>query len=96
MEIKASLHYLRMSPRKVRLVANSMKGMLALRAENNLKHLPKRAGIPLLKLLKSAMVNAEYNFNVKKDDLFIKRITVDGGPVLKRMRPRQERRAGFA
>lgn len=82
-----------MSPRKVRLVANLLKGTSVIRAENQLKFLPKRAAGPLLNLLKSAVANAENNFNLKKGKLQISRITVDGGPVLKRMRPRAFGRA---
>ena len=82
-----------MSPRKVRLVAHMLKNMSVYKAENQLKFLPKRATEPLLKLLKSAVANAENNFNLKKDNLYIAKITVDGGPVLKRMRPRAFGRA---
>jgi len=93
MEIKAQLKHLRMSPRKVRLVANLLKNMSVAKAENQLKFLPKRATEPLLKLLKSAAANAENNLNLKKGNLYISRISVDGGPVLKRMRPRAFGRA---
>src|SRR3989338_7023577 len=93
MEVKAQLKHLRMSPRKVRLVANLLKGTGVIRAENQLKFLPKRATSPLLKLLKSAVANAENNHNLKKSNLYVSRIAVDGGPVLKRMRPRAFGRA---
>lgn len=93
MEIKASLNNLRMSPRKVRLVANLVKNMSVNKAENQLKFLPKRATGPVLKLLKSAVANAENNFNLKRGNLYISNIIVDGGPVLKRMRPRAFGRA---
>lgn len=88
MEIKAQLNYLRMSPRKVRLVANLVKGMDVRRAEIELSHLPKRASIFLLKLLRSAVSNAKHNFQLDDRDLYIRSILVNEGPTLKRYRPR--------
>ena len=88
MEVKASLKYLRISPRKVRLVADLTRGLSVKVAEANLLHIPKRSCKPLLKLLKSAIANAEHNFGLDKNNLFIKAIRVDEGPALKRWRPR--------
>jgi len=88
MEVKASLKYLKISPRKVRLVADLMRGLPVKVAEANLLHIPKRSCNPLLKLLKSAIANAEHNFGLDKNNLFIKAIRVDEGPALKRWRPR--------
>jgi len=62
MEVKASLKYLKISPRKVRLVADLTRGLSVKVAEANLLHIPKRSCKPLLKLLKSAIANAEHNF----------------------------------
>ena len=87
-QVRATLQYLRMSPRKVRLVANMIKGMDVAKAEEQLNFLPRRATLPLLKLLKSAIANAEHNFRLSKKGLRIASITVDGGPILKRGRAR--------
>lgn len=93
MEITAKLKNLRRAPRKVRLVANLIKGMDAIQAENELKFSVKDSAKPLLKLLKSAVANAENNFHLEKNNLYISKITVDGGPGLKRWRPRAFGRA---
>ena len=82
-----------MAPRKVRLVANLIKGLPVAEAENQLKFFAKRPVVPILKLLKSAVANAERNFNLDKNNLYIFRITVDGGPILKRWLPRAMGRA---
>lgn len=88
MEIKAHLNELRLSPRKVRIVARSLKGMRVDRAEQELRIRPKRATGPLLKLLHSATANAMHNFQISSSDLSIKKIFVNGGTVLKRLMPR--------
>lgn len=87
MEIKAKLNYLRITPRKVRLVTDFIKGMDVKRAENHLRFVSKRVSQPLLKLLKSAIANAENNFKMSKDDLYIKEIIVNEGTPYKRWRP---------
>jgi len=88
MEVKASLKYLRISPRKTRLVVDLIKGLSAKEAEKQLIHLPKRSSQSVLKLLKSAIANAESNFQLSKDNLYVKSARVDEGPALKRWRPR--------
>jgi large subunit ribosomal protein L22 len=94
MTIKAKLSYLNISPRKVRLVANFIKGMSVKEAENQLSVLRKKASKPLLKLLKSTLANAHHNFKVENEDsLYIKSIQVDQGPTLKRWQPRAFGRA---
>ncbi|MBU0597506.1 50S ribosomal protein L22 [Patescibacteria group bacterium] len=95
MDVKAKLRYLRMSPRKVRLTANLINGMPVAKAENQLAFSKKYAARPILKLLKSAIANAENNNKLKKDNLFVKKITVDQGPTLKRWRARAFGRAGM-
>ena len=95
MEALAKLRFLRMSPRKVRLVCDFIRGMDAEEAQSQLHFLKKKAAIPVLKLLNSAVANAENNFKLKKENLFIKKITVDEGPMLKRWRPRAFGRAGM-
>lgn len=93
MKIKAVLKHLRIAPRKVRLVTDLIKGLSVSEAENQLKFLSKRPAIPILKLLQSAVANAARNFNIKKGNLYIFRITVDGGPMFKRWLPRAMGRA---
>ncbi|MFA5360392.1 MAG: 50S ribosomal protein L22 [Candidatus Paceibacterota bacterium] len=88
MEVKASLKYLRISPRKTRLVTNLIKGLPVKDAEAQLTYISKKSGQPVLKLLKSAIANAENNFHLDKDNLYIKIIRVDEGPALKRWRAR--------
>ncbi|MBI5787102.1 MAG: 50S ribosomal protein L22 [Candidatus Niyogibacteria bacterium] len=93
MDITAELNYFRIAPRKVRLAAGLIRGKRVGEAERELQFLTKRASLPLLKLLKSAVANATHNFNLQKDNLYISKITVDGGSPLKRIRPRAFGRA---
>ncbi len=93
MEVVAITRNLRMSSRKVRLVADVVRGMDAVKAESQLRFIPKAASLPIEKLLKSALANAEHNFRLGKDSLFVKAITVDQGAVLKRWRARAFGRA---
>lgn len=87
-EIKAHLRYLRMAPRKVRLVTQSIRGKRAKNAEIQLCFTQKAAALPVLKLLRSAMANAKHNFQIDVDRLMVRSIRVDGGPTLKRFMPR--------
>jgi large subunit ribosomal protein L22 len=93
MDVHASLRHLRQSPRKVRLVVNTVRGLSVSAAETRLTFLPKQAAKPVLKLLRSAIANAEHNFKLDKKDLYVSRITADGGPTLSRWRPRAFGRA---
>lgn len=93
MKIIAKLKHLRMAPRKVRLVADLIRGMDVQEAQKQLKFLNKKAALPLLKLLNSAIANAKHNFNLEKENLYISQILVDGGPSLKRWMPRAMGRA---
>lgn len=86
--INASLKNYRQSPRKVRLVANLIRGKKVEDAINLLDHTTKKATLPLKKLIESAIGNAKNNFNIEKDNLFIKEMRVDGGVVMKRSMPR--------
>lgn len=88
MEVKAHLNYMHIAPRKVRLVANLIKGMDTRRAELELSYLPKRSSLPILKLLKSAIANAIHNFQLSGEGLYIKEIQVNSGTMLKRSMPR--------
>ena len=91
--MKASLQNYRQSPRKVRLVGNLMKGKTISQAELELKALPKRAALPLLKLLQSAVANALAQGGVDKDALVVLTVRVDKGIVMKRFMPRAFGRA---
>lgn len=86
--MKAILKNYRQSPRKVRLVANLIKGKNIAQADLELSFLIKRGALPLKKLLLSAVANAEKNFNVDVSNLIVKEISVDKGVVLKRHMPR--------
>lgn len=92
-DVVAKLHYLRMAPRKVRLVANLVRGMEISQARTELDRMPKRASAPLRKLLLSCMANAKHNFNLDEQKLYISELRVDGGPMLKRTFPRSRGRA---
>jgi large subunit ribosomal protein L22 len=85
---RAKLRYLRIAPRKVRQVANLMRGKKVGEAQTLLQFLPKRASLPLAKLLKSATASAKNNFQLQEHNLYISKITVDEGPKLKRWRAR--------
>ncbi|MCA9352280.1 50S ribosomal protein L22 [Patescibacteria group bacterium] len=86
--MKASLKNYRQSPRKVRLVADLIRGKKVNDALTELEFLPKRASQVMTKLITSAAANAETNFKVNPDDLVVKEISVDQGITLKRYRPR--------
>src|SRR3990167_2502583 len=88
MQIKAQLNGLRMAPRKVRAVTNLVKNKDVSNALNQLEFLMKRPVLPLIKLLNSAVANAENNFNMVKENLYIKEFLVDEGIKLKRKQAR--------
>jgi len=92
-EVTAQLNFLRMGPRKVRLVVDLVRGKKVLRALDVLSLLNKKASGPIKKLLESAIANAKHNFSLAADDLKIEKITVDGGPMLKRWMPKAHGRA---
>ena len=93
MEIKAQAKFIRMSPKKVRLIVDLIRGMDVKNAETQLNFSKKLAKEPVLKVLRSGIANAENNFELKKENLFIKKIVVDEGPTLKRWHPRAHGRA---
>lgn len=93
MEIKASLNNLRMSPRKARLILDVVRGLPVQKALEQLQFLNKLAAEPILKLINSGIANAEHNFNLEKDNLYIKEIKADGGMTIKRWMPRAHGRA---
>ena len=85
--MKAYLKNYRQAPRKVRLVANLIKGKMVANADLELKHLAKRAALPMEKLLASAVANAKVA-GMSAENLIVKNVTVDKGLVMKRMMPR--------
>ena len=93
MQVTASLNNLRMASRKVRLVANLVKGMEAEKAKKQLQFMNKKAAAIVLKLLNSGLNNAKHNFSLNEDNFFIARLDVEAGPSLKRWLPRAMGRA---
>ncbi len=87
MQVKAIAKGVRVSPRKVGLVAALIRGRTVADALIILEHTPRRAATPVLKTIKSAQANADNNHNVKPDTLKIVEISVTPGPRLKRFRP---------
>lgn len=83
------------SPQKVRLVADMVRGKMAVEALVMLKFLPNAAAKDVAKVVKSAVANAEENFGMNQADLVIKTITVDEAPMLKRRRFASRGRAGL-
>jgi len=93
MEAKAYLKHVRIAPRKVKIVCDLIRGKDVKYAEGILKHTPKAASEPLLKLLKSAAANAENNHQMNPDALYVSEVFVCPGPVMKRVMPRAQGRA---
>ncbi len=93
MEAKAVARNIRISPQKARLVADVVRGQDVEKAINTLRFMPKKGARILRKVIESAVANASQNQAIDVDTLFVKTIFVDGGPMLKRMRPRAMGRA---
>jgi large subunit ribosomal protein L22 len=94
MEVTAKLRYHQGSPQKLRLVVDMIRGKDVQEAVNILAFTKKGAARPVSKLLKSAIANAEnLDEQVDLDRLYVKEIFVDGGPMLKRLRPQPMGRA---
>ena len=93
MEVRARLRFTRMAPRKARLVADLIRGKRSEDALNILTFTKKAAAKILIKLLKSAIANATQKKTIDIDRLFVKKITVDQGPTMKRFQPRALGRA---
>jgi len=79
-EVRAVARHVRMSPQKVRLVIDQVRGKDALEALTLLKFMPQRAAKPVYKVIASAVANAEENMGMNPEDLYIARIFADGGP----------------
>ncbi len=93
MEARAKLSYARISSRKVKIVIDMIRNKPVDVAMGILKNTPKAASELLIKLLASAMANAENNHNMDKNNLYIAEIYANQGPTLKRVRPRAQGRA---
>jgi large subunit ribosomal protein L22 len=88
MEVQAKAKWVRTSPRKVRLVAQTLRNLPVSEALVACSFMPRAAARDVAKVIRSAQANAENNFNLVKDDLVVKDIRVEPGPMLKRGQPR--------
>lgn len=88
MEVRAVAKYVRISPQKVRMLINAIKGKPVEFGLNSLKFMPQKAAGIVEKTLRSAIANAEHNNELDVDSLIIKNVYVDQGPALKRFRAR--------
>jgi len=93
MEARAIARYIRVSPRKARLLIDAIRGKDVDEALRIVQLSSKKAARPIRKTLESAIANAENNFDVNVDDLYVKIVTVDMGRSLRRLRPRAYGRA---
>lgn len=93
MEAKAHAKYIRMSPRKVKVVLDLIRGKNVGEAMAILKHTPRAAAPVVMKLLKSAMANAENNHKMDVTKLYVAETYANQGPTLKRFQPHAQGRA---
>src|SRR4051812_46043610 len=91
--VRAQAKYVRSSPRKARLVVDHIRGKSVDEARAILAHTPRAAAVPVLKVLESAIANAEHNHEILPEELRIHQVMVDEGPTIKRFRPRALGRA---
>jgi large subunit ribosomal protein L22 len=92
-KVKATARTVRIAPRKVRLVVDLIRGKEIGEAVAILRHTPKAASPVVEKALLSAVANAEHNYEMNVDSLFVSEVFVDEGPTMKRFRPRAQGRA---
>ena len=92
-KLKLLLRTVRIAPRKVRLVVDLIRGKQVGEAVAILRHTPKAASPVVEKVLKSAIANAEHNYEMDVNNLVVSEVFVDEGPTLKRFRPRAQGRA---
>ena len=92
MEAKAHLKYLRVSPRKIKILCDLIRGKDVKTASAYLMQTPKAASEPVLKLLRSAIANAENNNSMDVEKLYVSTAVANPGPVLKRGMPRAQGR----
>ena len=88
MSARAKGRYIRMTPRKMRIVADEVRGMKVGKAVDVLTFSRKRAARPILKLIKSALSNADQKGDMDLDNLVVAKLTIDQGPTYKRWMPR--------
>lgn len=93
MEARAYARYLRLSPLKARLVVDLIRGKSVREAMAILTYTPNKAAYYLKKVLKSAVANAENNYNMDADNLYISEVYANPGPIMKRYKPRARGRA---
>ncbi len=93
MEAKAVSKFIRISPQKARLVGDNIRGKPVEDAVNILNYTPRKAARLIKKVLNSALANAEQNFSLDVDSLYVKQVHIDEGPTLKRIKPRAMGRA---
>ena len=93
MQAKATVTYVRISPRKVGIVCDLIRGKSVAQAVAIMENTPKAACEPLVKLVKSAAANAENNHQMDPEKLYVAEVFATGGPILKRIRPRAQGRA---
>lgn len=79
-EITAKLRHVQIAPRKVRLVVDAVRGKVAQEAMDTLQYMPQKAADPVFKLIQSAVANAEENYGLEADELYVSRIFADEGP----------------
>ena len=89
----ACAKYIRISPTKVRVVIDTVRGKMVNEALAMLKATPKAASTIVYKVIASATANAEHNQNLAREDLYVAEIFADGGPILKRVNPVSKGRA---
>ncbi|HJO95899.1 MAG TPA: 50S ribosomal protein L22 [Victivallales bacterium] len=94
MEVRAVTKYVRISPEKARHVARLLQGKSATEALNLVDLLPKKAARLMAKTLRSAVANAENNFDLDREDLVVKEAIVGAAPTMKRFRPKARGMAG--
>ncbi|MGI5879588.1 MAG: 50S ribosomal protein L22 [Syntrophomonadaceae bacterium] len=93
MESRAVARYIRVSPNKARQVADLVRGKDIDEAIGILRYTNKKSAPLISKVLKSAIANAEHNYDMDSDELYVSEIMIDEGPTLKRMKPRAYGRA---
>ena len=93
MEARAQLNYCRIAPRKVQIICDLIRGKDTKAAAAILMNTTKAGAEPMLKLLNSAVANAENNHNMDPDNLYVAVTYANPGPILKRIRPRAQGRA---
>ena len=90
---RATAKYVRIAPRKVKIVVDLIRGKSVKEAEAILLYTPKAATEPVMKVLKSAVANAENNLEMNRDELYVAEVYANQGPTLMRFRPRAQGRA---